>query len=73
MPEAEVRALVAWFAEADRRSRSAMASGDLTRRQRACEELEVRAYFTPGSNKLEVTCSPEAAPVSISQRVGGGT
>ena len=69
MTHDEIAAMVAWFGEAADRFNRAMEAASPEARQKLYDSLGIRAYYTPGSDDLEVSLSPSGGK----GRVGGGT
>ena len=68
MTDEDISAVAAWFSECAGRL-MAVASADPTRKQKLYEELNVRAYYQPGDDFVEVSAMPQVGK----GRVGGGT
>lgn len=69
MADDEIAAMVAWFGQAADRFGRAMEAASPEARQKLYDSLGIRAYYTPGSDDLELSLSPSGGK----GRVGGGT
>ncbi len=67
--DADINAVAAWFSECAGRLMAVLASADPRQKQKLYEELNVRAYYQPGDDHIEVSAMPQVGK----GRVGGGT